>query len=242
MQPAVLLPLVRPPGRLDLQVLLQLKLAADGGVGVPPAPPDQDHQGGRGQGLEDQVQGVRGMRHGGHVGGDHHRGHGQARRGRDAELGDVDRGTGQGQHPGGPRRDQRGRHHQVMHGDQGHDDRGVREHERAGDAAAANPDGEEYRPRGQRHQRGREPRPGHGRGRRQRRGHHHGDRDPQPEPDRVPAHEPVQGTVGRAAGAAQGPNPVAARAGPPHRDLPHPQSRPPSSMRPGVGNCAANLK
>ena len=108
-QPAVLLALVRPPGRLDLQVLLQLKLAGDGGVSVPAAPPDQDHQGGRGQGLEDQVQGARGMRHGEHVCGGHHRGHGQTRRGREGQLGDVDRGTGQGQHPGGPCRDQRGR-------------------------------------------------------------------------------------------------------------------------------------
>ena len=240
MQPAVLLPLVRPPGRLDLQVLLQAQLAVDRGVRAAPAPVDQGRQRGRGQGLEDQVQGARGMRHGAHVGGDHHGRHRQPGRGREGQLGDVDRGAGQGQHPGGAGRDQRGRHHEVMHDDQRHDDRSVREHERAGEAAADDPDSEEHRPCGQGGQRGRQPGPGHGRGGRQRGGDDDGERDPEPEPDRVPAHELLQGAIRRPAGTAQGPYPVPARAGPPHRDLPHPSSCPPSSMRPGVTNCGAN--
>ena len=222
MQPAVLLPLVRPPGRLDLQVLLQAQLAVDRGVRAAPAPVDQGSQRGCGQGLEDQVQGARGMRHGAHIGGDHHGRYRQPGRGRDGQLGDVDRGAGQGQHPGGARRDQRGRHHQVMQGDQGHDDRGVRQHEQAGEAVAGDPDGEEHRPGGQGDQRGRQPPAGHGRGGRQRGGDDDGERDPEPEPDRVPAHELLQGTVGRAAGALQGPHPVPPRAGPPHRALLHP--------------------
>jgi hypothetical protein len=128
-QLAILLFLIRTPGRLRPYLLLGLQVAGDDSVSAAASPADQGHQGSGHDRLHNKERRACRMRHSQGVDHGHHACHRQAEHRAERELRDENRRAGQRQHPRSPRRNRRCRDNTALRAAHHHDDRHIGQHD-----------------------------------------------------------------------------------------------------------------